>query len=171
MLLWNRVGRQPLSKAMAVLYLALLIAYQAPTSLDAMRHTELQGLADVMSDIANQIGDEDVVIADHFRWGTPLTLIHGKRVLNGELLWTEPDETRTKHAFAAFRAWHDQGRRVVFVTSTPKGLAVFPGAVHGTAVWSSGEVDLTELNHHRDQTGFSTRSRTKEFTVWEWTPK
>ena len=169
--LWQQGAKRPASRIAAVIWICVVILFQSPKALDAARHTELNGLADVMADMAAQIDDNDIVVADHFRWGTPLKLIHGKQILNGELLWARDDEHRTKIAFSALRRLHEKGHRVIFVTSTHDGLSVFPGHVQGVKLWSTDCITLRELNHHIKQTGFGVRTRTKQFTLWEWVPK
>lgn len=153
----------------AVVLAAALALSNARGGRRAWAFTEFNGASAVLSDIAAGIGPSDLVIADHFRWATPLRFIYGKPVINGEVLFAEGRARRVQDALAVFGRLRAQGRRIRFLTSTEDGLSVFPAPIAPvTRDWVSEPYTFFEIAHHPEATGFTLREKTKVFTLFTW---
>jgi hypothetical protein len=164
---WNLSGGRAGFRAALLLACGLVLAPNLRSTVGAVRHTEFDGLSRILSQAADRVGAEDIVVADHFRWGTPLRFIYGCRVLNGEVLWQDGDAERMREALHALELLCSNGGRLHFLTSTEKGLAVYPFQPARTEeTWSSGPIELAELDHHTTQRSFAPRTRTKHFRLY-----
>ena len=169
---WQRT-RRPAVRGLLLAGLAAVIAANGPRAIHALVRTEFDGLSATLADGAGRLLPGDVVVADHFRWGTPLKMIHGADVLNGEVLWNPSDMSpeRTASALRALAQLHRGGRRVVLFTSTDQGPAVFPGDWGPTTpIWSAGPGPVRDLHHDFRQTDFVPRERIKVFALHLWRP-
>ena len=163
--LWT-AARTRVQRAVVVVVLAAGLALTAPQVRDAWSLTEYDGVSRPLEQIAARIAPDDVVVADHFWWGTPLMFVYGKQVLNGERIW-KGDNPAQAEAF--LRALKKSGRRIRFVTSGDEGLAVFPFEIAKPSLdWASGPLTLREIAHHRDSTGFWIRDRNLDFRLYTW---
>lgn len=166
---WRWEGRRTVGQGLAALLWLLLVAGTAPQAREAWRHTEFNGLSAQLANIAAAVGPEDVLVADHFRWGTPLRLIYGRQVLNGEVWWQDGNAASTRKALRRLAAYRKSGRDIFFLTSTERGLDVFPAPVGPVRlVWDSGPVELHEIAHRARQQGFPWISKTKRFILYQW---
>jgi hypothetical protein len=75
---------------------------------------EYQGLSFLLRDVARNIPRDASVICDHFVWGTPLRMIHGVDVLDGD--WLRENKTINR-GLAALTGQGD----VYVLTSVPSG--------------------------------------------------
>lgn len=144
---------------LAALALAATILAQRPLIREAVQEREFVGLSRHLALLSHPIPPRAIVIADHFRWATPLAAFHGHTVLNGEALWKRTDPALTERVLDALREYH---RPVVWMTGTRDGLAVFPRTEPWTAVELARPEPLTfrETIHHPRNRGFSTRAVT-----------
>ena len=100
----------------------------------AARVGDYRGVKEALDAIVAACADDDIVVADDARWGTPLLLLYGIDAIDGSRLWS----ARTPHVRAA---WLDAlealrtetGRRVVWLTSVPEGLGIYEGSVASAA--------------------------------------
>ena len=166
--LWSRgnAGRW----AAAVLLLGVL-GWNAGRISQAWSRVEYSGMCDVLSDIAARIEPDDIVLADHFVWATPLALIYDCQVMNGVPLWSDPSVERVADARALFESWHREGRRILLLTSTEQGSAIFPSMFHtAQPIMDPVAYDLQVIAHHRNSTGFWVRQEQSKFVLSEWVP-
>jgi hypothetical protein len=164
-------GKQILRVAVVLFGLALPFA-NIERARRAITHTEFEGLPEVLASVAAHFEPDDIVVADHYKWGTPLRFLFGTAVLNGATLW-ERDSTPEKRAaaMAALNRAIDRGHRVLFLTSTEKGLACYKHEIPASPLlWDSGDVSITELKQDIRETGFTHRTRTKRFRIYELQP-
>ncbi len=158
--------RRPWSRWFGIGLALALCAATLPSTLRAWRSTEYNGSAAALDRLAATLRPDDLVISDHFLWGTPLALAHGFTVLNAEPLLAgqgNPDP-----APAVLRR---TGRRVVLVTSTKGALRDWP-LPFANAVPLADPIAFTtrERIQHRSQRGFSTRERTFVLQAHAWEP-
>lgn len=156
-------------KPVAAVLAAVVLLSILPRSRQAWSCTEFNGASAALARIARAIGPDDIVVADHFRWGTPLRFIYGKRVINGELFYEDPSPERMRRALTALGRLRDRGWRVRFLTSTDRELTVFPVGVEGAA-WDGVKEPflLVDVAHRRGRAGFDMSDRWKEFRLFTW---
>ena len=148
---------------------ALVVALNARTAWAAWSRTEFNGASRAIAEIAAQVGPDDIVVADHFRWGTPLRFLHGRNVVNGELFHAAGGRARFAAALGTLERLRREGRRIRFLTSTEEKLAIYPVDVGpATADWTSEPFVFSEIAHHPRARGFTLREKEKVFTLFTW---
>ena len=168
---WLRLSPQYWRRIAAVLLLLLLLTTNARKIYQSITHTEFNGYSQVLAKVAAQIGPRDIVIADHFGYGTPLRFIYGKNVINGEVLWAKPDPNRMTAALSTLARIHDQGYRILFLSSIPEGLSVYPAPVEPAAlIWTSQKFVYQQITHNRRETHFPLRDCERLFRFYNWVP-
>jgi hypothetical protein len=156
--------RRGLLLALAALCALLVL----PKSLTARRAVEYRGVVQAIEELAQHLAPGDLVVADHFWYGTPLMCWNGFQVLNGERIWSSGDGERAKAAAAFLAAQQARGKRIRWVTSTERGMAVYPPPLTATnRLWSSPPFEFREIAHHRNARGFELRTIRHEWCVWE----
>ncbi len=134
---------------------------------DAWRNIEYDGLFDHLQTIRAELEENDVVLADHFLWGTPLAMVFQCQTLNGERLWARESDDRTSAALRFLREQQAAGRRVLILTSTDRGAGVFPEAFHDARLFQEfPPYTYHTIAHHRNGTGFPVRERTATFRLY-----
>ncbi len=134
---------------------------------DAWRNTEYDGLFDQLHTISAALEPNDIVLADHFLWGTPLAMVFQHQTLNGERLWARESEYRTSAALGFLREQQKRGRRVFILTGTEYGMDVFPEALHDAQLFQEfAPYTYHTIAHHRNGTGFPLRERTTIFRLY-----
>ena len=167
--LWDAPRRAALARTLLGILLTAGAVQAARLSRQAALATDFNGLSEIVAQIAEQLPPDAVVVADHFRWSTPLRMLHGVPVLNGEVLWADFDADRMGSAMQALERLQRAGWDVQFLTSTSEGLAPYRGMVEGARLrWESGPVDLADVHDHPSQSGFRLQARTKEFRLYDW---
>lgn len=169
--LWRMKSIRPAGAIAALTVFVFLLVQPGQSSDRAWRYTEYNGVSAVLEDIAEQIGANDVVIADHPWWGTPLALMHGKKMLDGKRLWSDESGERMKTALRAFERMAKNETRIRFLTSTGDGIEIYP--IDSTAVtldWTSSEVTFQEVIQHPRADEFALRTKTKTFRLYTWRP-
>lgn len=167
--IWSARGGRAWSRVLAIGLLVASLLPRWPWIRDAWQKTEYDGVSRTLSDIAQHVDAEDVVVADHFWWGAPLTFVYGKQVLNGERIWAVGEGGAERAAVDALRRLRSAGRRVWFVTSTEMGMEIFGVDVKGADLrWSSGPVQFREIVQQKRPRGFLTRERVAEFRLYAW---
>ncbi len=164
-----RFARRGLAAAGLLLLAAL--AWRLPAVRDAWRNTEFDGAYAALAGVAAEIEPTDIVVADHFRWGLPLAATFGKPVLNGEPLWARARGPEPARAAEALARPAMEGRRILLLTSTARGPAVFPPPLDTARLlkkWPA--LPLREIRHHRAGRGFPIRATTAEFALHTWEP-
>jgi hypothetical protein len=170
--LWQVRNGHTVSHCLALILAGGVAAGTLPRARPALLATEFDRLSDVLADASAHIDPGAIVVADHFRWGTPLKMLYDHEVLNGEVLWQANDADRWARALAALQRLRETGRTVLWFTSTEDGIGVFepvPGTLE--PVWTSGDVAVVDMVHHPDMRTFTLRSRHKVFTLRRWSPR
>ncbi|OGV46543.1 MAG: hypothetical protein A2X46_06310 [Lentisphaerae bacterium GWF2_57_35] len=153
--------------ALAVGAAFAILAVSARQSYHAWTRTEYDGYSDLLASIARQIEPTDIVVADHFLYGTPLRFIYGKHILNGEVLWSRRNPKEMQAALTALRRIVRPGERIRFLTSTSKGLDVYPVAIEPASLdWTSPPFVYEDLQHHPRADGFELRSHERVFRLY-----
>lgn len=166
--LWDAaVGFTVLRRMLAVGLLGLALAGSARLSWHAVRGTEYDGLSAQLAEVAAQIGPRDLVIADHFKWGMPLLLLHGKHVLDGSKFYGENGAVVMADGLIALERMKGLGWRVRFLTSTGDGLEVYPRGIPGVhQVWTSSPLDVREIIHSARARDFVLREKHLVFRLY-----
>ncbi len=134
---------------------------------DAWLNTEYDGLFNQLQQISAELNEDDVVLADHFLWGTPLAMVFQHQTLNGERLWARETGHRTSAALDFLRKQQAGGRRVLVLTSTERGMDIFPDALHDAQfIQEFRPYTYRTIAHHRNGTGFPFRERTSIFRLY-----
>ena len=121
-----RVSNFKITKIFIVIGIFSTIHLMAKPCYHAFQRTEYRGLSQVMNKIASIITVDDVVVADHPLWGTPLSLIYGRTVLDGRHFYRRKDKTSMETGLAALRKLAKDGKRIYFLTSSSGGLKIYP---------------------------------------------
>jgi hypothetical protein len=160
-------GRQRAAgRALAVAAAALLAVTQAGKCAGALLVREHAGAVAALAQVAGQVRDEDVLVADHPSWGTPLRFLFGKNVLDARHFYRRGAET-AEAGLAALRRLAREGWRVRFLTSTDKGLAVYPLApAPVTADWESAPFMDRTVAQHPGARDFRTREQRRVFRLY-----
>lgn len=145
------------------------MAAHAPRSLAAWRSAEYSGSDAAVRRLASSLQPDDLVVADHFLWGTPLALAEGLRVLQAEPLLAGRGDAAAAERFLAGQ--HYAGRRIVLVTSTRRALDGWPAAFHAARpLGDTIDLSVRELVQHRSNRAYATRIRTMRLQAWTWEP-
>lgn len=104
--------------------------------------------------------ETDIVVADDPRWGTPLMLAYGRDVINGELLWKSEDpDYQVRFVEALRRLSANNSRRVVWLTSSERGVSIYPVAI--------GEAKMLGEPHHLSYRNVVHSSRARSYATEE----
>jgi hypothetical protein len=168
--LWSWSGTyRGASKALACVLLFVSVLMNGPLIRGAWKYTEYNGISVEIENAAAQIEPDDIVVADHPWWGTPLALIHGRQVLNGQHLnpgrngW---GETALAGA-AALKRLRSEGHTVKFLTSTEDKLSPYPFSADDFHLqWSSDTFQAKEVMHHPKNIDYKQRQREWTFRVY-----
>lgn len=113
------------------------------------------GISKALSEVARHINASDIIISDHFRWGTPLALAYGKNVINGESIWRTKDVATIRRAITLVQEYAGNHHDVVFLTSTDEALGIYLGAIPQTdKVWSHEPWETGRIAHHKNSRDF-----------------
>ncbi len=160
-----RAGR----RALAVLLCLLPAAAHAREAWHAWSVTEHDGLTGVLAQVADRTAPGDLVVADHFRWGTPLRFLYGRTVINGELFLDTRFNARMPEALAVLRSMAAEGARVRFLVSTGQDLGVYPVNPGPARLdWSSPDWPDREIVHGPRARGVAAKERTRSFRLYTW---
>ncbi len=150
----------------------LLCTVQLPRAIRAWQAVDFSGATAKLAPLLNRHKDRTVWVVDHFRWATPLKFIGGHAVVNGELFLSGEDRaSRFRLALHTLQRLSQEGWTIRFLTTTRKGMDVFPSSVSGLLEeYDSGEFELTEVVHHPAARSFSTRVRRFRLRRFTWQP-
>ena len=165
--LWQR-KRQAAACALAGLLLASWIhTGHAVRIRDAWTRTEYNGLAEQLGAIAPEIGERDVVLADHFLWATPLCMAYGKQAFNGVPAWRDP--ARAGRLLNLFADLENKGMRVHILTSTSRGMGVFPAPLRNVKPVKRWPARICRtIAHHKRSRSFRDRHGVLQFRLYRW---
>lgn len=154
----------------ACVLMGILVIDGARDCVAAMRVGDYRGLTAVVAELDACIGPDDVIVADDPRWGTPLLLACGRDVVNGKLIWeSRSDETRSRLLAVLDRLRREEGRRVLWLTSTADALGIYHGDVAAGNVLLKGvPFSYPTVVHSARCETFVTRENRRVFSLYEW---
>lgn len=170
--LWKKRDRFTLAgRTMCLVLLILSVASVSRKSYTALTRTEFEGMPSAIAEAAAQIDDDDVIVADHPWWGTPLMVAHGKQVLNGRQFYRDRSGEAARIGTAALERLARSGRTVRFLTSTESGMDVYPMEIGPVTLdWTGGGTTYQEIVHGGKVDGFYTRNKECIFRIYTWAP-
>lgn len=150
----------------------LLVAIQVPAARTAWSATEYNGLDATLRAIASRIEPGDIVVADHFKWATPLKRIYEREVLNGEVWCSPPRPDDLARAMIRLQYMASaRGGRILVLTSTEKQLEVFPSGLPATRLlWTAPAWSYREVVHSARARVVEARAKEKVFRLHEVLP-
>ena len=156
----------------SALLAALLLIPTLPRMRAAWRSGDYPGLSARLAEVSARLRPGDVVVTDAPRWGTPLALIHGHSVLNGDFFHQRASDPALLavglNALAGLRA---KGHRVIILTSSRAGMSYFPPELNTVSLlWTSGPFQLNRVIHSQRGNRFAVTEVNLEFQLLEWRP-
>lgn len=167
--LWQGPSRwmKPASVAVFGATLTALSLWSWP----AFTTTEYDGLSAELVEVADRIGDRDVVVVDQFKYGVPLRFLHGRHVLNGERFSDFSTIGEVEQAVRGLSALGRAGWTVRFLTVTPCGLASFPFQLRGARRdWVGAPLVLDEIEHSDRIADYALRHLPVRMELYSWDP-
>lgn len=158
-------ARRPI-RIITLVAAALTLLSALPLARTAWRSTDYDGATSALDTLAGSLNQNDVVVSDHFLWGTPLSLAYGFTALNAEpLLAGRGDPAQAAHILAT------TGRRIVLVSSTRRALNAWP-AIFQTAQALDKPIAMQTHTRiqHRKQRGFDLQESDFMFQAFLWEP-
>jgi hypothetical protein len=168
--LWDVTsGARRLRRVLAVALLGTTLALSARVSWHAISRTDYDGVSTQLTELQKHIGPRDLVVADHFKWGTPLTFIYGKQVLDGSKLYGSNGSTIQPEAIKALARLKGAGWRILWLSSTTQALEIYPEPIPGAVLsWESVPFTVREIVHSRRARDFESREKTVVFRLYAW---
>lgn len=143
-------------------------------SSSAAKVSDYKGMSALLeNDLIPLFASEDVVVADAPIWGIPLLLAGGVDVINGKLLWRSKDENHQRmFVDALMRIEREEGRRVLWLTSTGKGIKLyqFNGTPPSLLTASPIIYEYATVIHSQRADHFATRDHRAEFRIYTGVP-
>jgi|GEM_PF-1427561 len=133
--------------------------------------TEYNGVTNKLLEVAEEIGDRDLIVCDHFVWATPLKLVFGKHVLNGERIWGSNDPADWQNARQVLDRLEAKGWRIRFLNSTTKPIPeLYPATLlNGFELkedWSGEAFSYKKQIHQvAPVSGFEFQTKDKQFRL------
>jgi hypothetical protein len=128
---------------------------------------EYRRLADQLTAIDRHVSATDVVIADHFVWGTPLRLVFGREVLDGEWL---RQRGAMAEGLAAARQGLPEGGRLLLLTSVGPGADWADWAAAHARPLAEWRWAYAQARAHRNLRALRYEEKEKWFRLWEVPP-
>ncbi len=158
-----------LRRLCVIALLGALLAGTARLSWHALAGSEYDGLSARLAEVAKQVGPRDLVVTDHFRWGTPLAFLHGVHVLDGSAFQDARGAGDMPEALMALTRLRAEGWRILWLTSTPAGLGIYPRPLaHAVRLGDAGSFTVREIIHGPRVRDFATRERPILFQLYQW---
>ena len=164
-LAWPRLVQAGL--ALVVAFFLFQTARHVPP---AMRVRDHVGMAAWLEQAGRLVQPGDLVVADDPRWGTPLFLMLELDVISGRRLWNSKDpDYQTRYLAALDRLRREESRRVVWLTSTRSGMAIYTMPVgEVTPRGFSWTNTFSVIVHGERAKSFVMEQQEKVFGVHEW---
>jgi hypothetical protein len=155
--------------AALLLFLPALIQ-AARISTAAYRVGDYRGAGNILAALEQAADPRDVIVADDPLWGTPLLLAGEREVINGRLLWQSQDPGFQRSFMEALRrVCLDSGRRMLWLTSTPQGLGIYPVELGGSP---APKVEIPyayhTVIHSRRANHFAVAPHERLFRLYAW---
>lgn len=165
---WQTLSK-PVRRLGVAILLAAILASSARLGWHALSGTEYDGLSAQLAALDRNFKPRDVIVADHFKWGTPLTFLHGRQVLDGSSFLASKGAATMTDGLEALSRLKAAGWRILWLTSTAEGLDVYPQPVPGTKLlWSAEPFSFREIIHGPRVVDFVRREKTAIFRLYEW---
>ncbi|HOW96857.1 MAG TPA: hypothetical protein P5567_06850 [Kiritimatiellia bacterium] len=167
--LWGRGGAPALRRITAVAILAVPLAAHGRAAATAWSATEHDGLTEVLAGAAERTRPDDIIVADHFRWGTPLRFLFDRTVINGELYLDTRRFSRMQDALQVLARLAAKGHRIRFLVSTERGLDVFPVVPSPTRLdWESSEWQDREVVQSPRARAVEVKQKPRRLRLYTW---
>lgn len=161
------------ARAAPLVLVAALLVVGARASRSAAEVGDYVGFPTALETLNRSVRDGDVLVADDPRVATPLLLLYGRDVVNGSPLWkSRSPEYREKYLRMLRRLQSEQGRRIVWLSSTKAGLGVYRPAIGATTpVTQPLVVTYRTVIQHPKAGRFATREVTRWLQLHQWQPQ
>ena len=142
----------------------------ARLSVAAARVGDYPGLSQVLGALEQAADPRAVIVADDPRWGTPLLRAGGREVINGRPLWQSRDpEFQRRFLTGLQRVRERTGRPLLWLTSTAKGLDLYPVELDGVSA-PLAEIPYAYhvVVHSARAAQYAVTPQRREFRLQEW---
>jgi hypothetical protein len=165
-----RAGRR-IWAAVGLLLLGLALFDGVRYSQAAFQVGDYVGISELLQTVDGQIQDRDLLVADDPRWGTPLLLARGRDVLDGKRIWGSTDPAfREDYLRMLRRLQREEGRRVLWLTSTEAGLGLYPLDIGPVVpMFENLPFVYRTVVHSARADHFQARDNRRAFGLYEWT--
>ncbi|MCF7837999.1 MAG: hypothetical protein K9N49_05155 [Candidatus Marinimicrobia bacterium] len=132
--------------------------------------SDYRGLGAVVATLDQAIQPGDVIVADDPRWGTPLLMARGRDVLNGRFLWRSRDPAYQAAYLETLRRLRRAGnRRILWLTSTDDGLAIYPVGLDPAApALLECQYNYVTIAHGVRARSYTVTSHARPLRIYEW---
>ncbi len=159
-----RLSRTP--RTIALLLISGLWTTSLPRTKEAWRSAEYNGATHALNILARNIRADDIVVSDHFLWGTPLALAYGATVMNAEPLLAGRGDVEQ-----VVRALNANTRRVLLLTSTRQEMNIWPEPLRNAQPLTDRiSLSTTTRIQHSKNRGFESQTSTSQLRLFLWTP-
>lgn len=167
---WRRDPRA--GRWTAVLLVATLLVVGIRASRSATDVGDYVGFREALATLNRSVRGGDVIVADDPRVGTPLLLMYGRDVLDGSRLWKSgSSEYRKEYLEMLRRLRFEQGRRIVWLTSTADALGIYPPSIGATTPLTQPlAVNYRTVIHSPRADRFATKEINNLFQLHLWQP-
>ena len=164
-------NRYPLAgRVTTLLLVAALLVVGIHASRSAAEVGDYVGFREMLATLDRSVRDGDVVVADDPRAGTPLLLMYGRDVLDGSRLWKSGSPEYQKEYLAMLgRLQREQGRRIVWLTSTEVAMGIYPPAIGATTPLTEPLALTYRTVNHSPRAGmFATKENKGRLQLHVW---
>jgi len=163
---WTTTRFKLAGRITAIVLFLMLLLELAPTSRRAWLYTQMNGISETLEQISELAGPDDILIADHADWGTPLALMHGIPTLNGREFWKDASGKRMNTVLPALARMADEGRKIKFLTSTDEGMNIYPVELDYTLDWTSEATTYQQIIQHKRANRYELTTRQTTFRLY-----
>lgn len=155
---------------LALLLFLPALVQAARLSVAAARVGDYPGLVQVLNALEQAAEPRAVIVADDPLWGTPLLRVGGRDVINGRPLWQSRDPEFQRQFLAGLQRVRERtGRPMLWLTSTAKGLELYPVELDGV---SAPRVEIPyayqTVIHSRRANRFAVAPQERRFRLYAW---
>jgi len=166
---WEMKRCNLVGKSIAIVLFIVILLEPIGASRRAWLYTQMNGISGVLGRIAERVDPDDIIIADHADWGTPLALIFGKTTLNGREFWKDSRGDRMNTVLPALSRLAADGRDIFFLTSTENGMDLYPVKLEVEQDWASDAMSYQQIIQHKRADQFELTTRQTAFRLYKVT--